>query len=96
MGIYNPVGAAKNNKRPLGRFLFLLKQTQPDTPERSAWPIREYTIRKIIKTEFVNTSFYRFLLLCIEASEWGFSQVRKLGSKNTARFSNLRTLKKKY
>ena len=36
------------------------------TPERSAWRIREYTIRKIIKTEFFNTSFYRFLLLCIE------------------------------
>ena len=25
-------------------------------PERSAWRIREYTIRKIIKTEFVNTT----------------------------------------
>ncbi len=36
--------------------------TQSVTGER----IRKYTIRKIIKTEFVNTSFYRFLLLYIE------------------------------
>ena len=38
--------------------------TQSVTDER----IREYTIRKIIKTEFFNTSFYRFLLLRIEAA----------------------------
>ncbi len=72
----NPSGAARNQKH---RFfsVFLISVQPPglnrDRPEcrRHAWPIREYTIRKIIKTEFVNTSFYRFLLLCIEASEWG-------------------------
>jgi len=46
-----------------------------DAPERSAWRIRGYTIRKIIKTGSVMTSFYRFLLLRIEEasekSEWG-------------------------
>ena len=31
-----------------------------------AWRIRRRTIRKIIKTEFFNTSFYRFLLLFVE------------------------------
>ena len=36
-------------------------------PTRYAWRIRKRTIRKIIKTELLNTSFYRFLLLCIEA-----------------------------
>mgnify|MGYP003292912444 CR=1 FL=1 len=32
-----------------------------------AWRIRRRTIRKIIKTGFFNTSFYRFLLLFVEA-----------------------------
>ena len=37
-----------------------------DKPARHAWRIRRRTIRKIIKTEFVNTSFYRFSLLFVE------------------------------
>ena len=65
----NPSGAARNQKCHLV-WCFLISLASPnlnrDRPERSAWPIREYTIRKTIKTEFVNTSFYRFLLLCIE------------------------------
>ena len=36
-------------------------------PTRYAWRIRKRTIRKIIKTELLNTSFYRFLLLFVEA-----------------------------
>ena len=60
----NPSGAAKIKRPPFGGR-FILRPTK-DAPERSAWRIREYTIRKIIKTEFLNTSFYRFLLLRIE------------------------------
>ena len=56
----------QNSNHLYGGFNFVPKAGRKDRPERSAWPIREYTIRKIIKTEFVNTSFYRFLLLRIE------------------------------
>ena len=54
------------NQTPRRVFYFCVKVGRRDAPERSAWRIREYTIRKIIKTEFFNTSFYRFLLLRIE------------------------------
>lgn len=60
----NPSGAAKIKRPPFGGR-FILRPTK-DAPERSAWRIREYTIRKIIKTGSVMTSFYRFLLLRIE------------------------------
>ena len=55
---------SKRAKRSAGDLLGVPRShgTQSVTDER----IREYTIRKIIKTEFVNTSFYRFLLLRIE------------------------------
>ncbi len=44
-----------------------------------AAPIREYTIRKIIKTGSVMTSFYRFLLLRIEeASENPSGTIKKI------------------
>lgn len=55
-----------SNHHFCGGFNFVPKGGRKDRPERSAWPIREYTIRKIIKTEFVDTSFYRFLLSFIE------------------------------
>ena len=65
-------GRARFNKKCHLVWHFLLNivvcLAQKDAPERSAWRIREYTIRKIIKTELVTTSFYRFLLLRIEES----------------------------
>ncbi len=73
----NPSGAAKINKSGKTRFFYFAQPPglNRDAPERSAWRIREYTIRKIIKTGSVMTSFYRFLLLRIEVasekSEWG-------------------------
>ena len=61
-------GAAKIKRPPFGGHFILLQppNLNRDRPERSAWRIREHTITKSIKTEFVNTSFYRFLLLRIE------------------------------
>ena len=67
----NPSGAAKITKSPFGDFFILPKHPTRIAPERSAWRKREYTIRKIIKTGSGMTSFYRFLLLRIEASESG-------------------------
>ena len=58
----------QKSKTPVWVFFIFVQppDLNRDAPERSAWRIREYTIRKIIKTEFLNTSFYRFLLLRIE------------------------------
>lgn len=66
----NPSGAAKIKRPPFGGRFILLQPPglNRDAPERSAWRIREYTITKSIKTEFLNTSFYRFLLLRIEGA----------------------------
>ena len=73
----NPSGAARNQKSPVWVIFYFAQppDLNRDRSERSARPIREYTIRKIIKTGSVMTSFYRFLLLRIEEaskkSEWG-------------------------
>ena len=50
---------SKRAKHSAGDLLGVPRRAKPER-------IREYTIRKIIKTEFVNTSFYRFLLLRIK------------------------------
>ena len=55
-------GSSTTSKRAKRSAGDLLRVPCRALPER----IRKYTIKKIIKTEFVNTSFYRFLLLYIE------------------------------
>ena len=84
----NPSGAAKNQKHPFGCFLFLLESPglNRDAPERSAWRIRGYTIRKIIKTGSVMTSFYRFLLLRIEEASENPSGAAKIDKTAFLRF----------